>query len=243
MLPSPSHRRRNPSTVSAQPYRPHRRHRPRLRRPSRSPSCSPKRRLQGHRLRHRYQKKIDDLRSRKAPTSSAFLPRPRSSTARSRRASPPPPDFSQLLTQQDAILLCVPTPLTGHREPDLSYIENTAQSRRALAAKPGQTRHPREHHLSPEPPKTSSSPSSSPATALNLKVQTTGTPVYTKAELLLRRLLPRARGSQATPTVARRDIPKVVGGHDTHRHRARRRPLRRHLHPLRPRLHHPAWPR
>src|ERR1700742_3227584 len=36
-------------------------------------------------------------------------------------------DFSRL-AQQDAIILCVPTPLTGHREPDLSYIQNTAKS-------------------------------------------------------------------------------------------------------------------
>ena len=36
-------------------------------------------------------------------------------------------DFSKLATQ-DAIIMCVPTPLTGHREPDLSFIENTARA-------------------------------------------------------------------------------------------------------------------
>lgn len=36
-------------------------------------------------------------------------------------------DFAQL-AEQDAIILCVPTPLTEHREPDLSFIENTAIS-------------------------------------------------------------------------------------------------------------------
>ena len=36
-------------------------------------------------------------------------------------------DFSKL-TEQDAIILCVPTPLTTHREPDLSYIEKTAHT-------------------------------------------------------------------------------------------------------------------
>lgn len=35
-------------------------------------------------------------------------------------------DFSQLV-EQDAIILCVPTPLTEHHEPDLSYVENTAK--------------------------------------------------------------------------------------------------------------------
>jgi len=36
-------------------------------------------------------------------------------------------DFSEL-SRQDAIIICVPTPLTQHREPDLSYIEKTAAS-------------------------------------------------------------------------------------------------------------------
>src|ERR1700729_111622 len=32
-------------------------------------------------------------------------------------------DFSHL-SEQDVIIMCVPTPLTEHREPDLSYVEN-----------------------------------------------------------------------------------------------------------------------
>lgn len=36
-------------------------------------------------------------------------------------------DFRRL-DEPDAILICVPTPLTRHREPDLSFVENTAQS-------------------------------------------------------------------------------------------------------------------
>jgi UDP-N-acetyl-D-glucosamine dehydrogenase len=32
------------------------------------------------------------------------------------------------LHEADAILICVPTPLTAHREPDLSFVENTARS-------------------------------------------------------------------------------------------------------------------
>ncbi len=41
------------------------------------------------------------------------------------------------LNEPDAVLICVPTPLTRHREPDLSYVEATA---RAVAAvlRPGQ---------------------------------------------------------------------------------------------------------
>ena len=39
----------------------------------------------------------------------------------------PTTDF-QHLGAADAILICVPTPLTNHREPDLSFVENTARS-------------------------------------------------------------------------------------------------------------------
>src|SRR5215471_4890502 len=45
-------------------------------------------------------------------------------------------DFSRL-RDCDAILICVPTPLNAHREPDLSYIESTARQI-AAAARPGQ---------------------------------------------------------------------------------------------------------
>ncbi|MEQ8345834.1 MAG: nucleotide sugar dehydrogenase [Sneathiellaceae bacterium] len=36
-------------------------------------------------------------------------------------------DFG-LLAETDAILICVPTPLGAHREPDMSYVSNTAQT-------------------------------------------------------------------------------------------------------------------
>ena len=36
-------------------------------------------------------------------------------------------DFSRL-SECDAVLICVPTPLTHHREPDMSYIQSTAES-------------------------------------------------------------------------------------------------------------------
>ena len=39
----------------------------------------------------------------------------------------PTTDFRDL-SEADAILICVPTPLTSHREPDLSFVENTARS-------------------------------------------------------------------------------------------------------------------
>lgn len=45
-------------------------------------------------------------------------------------------DFARL-READVVLVCVPTPLTMNREPDLSYIESTA-SQIAAAARPGQ---------------------------------------------------------------------------------------------------------
>jgi UDP-N-acetyl-D-glucosamine dehydrogenase len=39
----------------------------------------------------------------------------------------PSTDFAEL-TRADAVLICVPTPLTAHREPDLTYVENTARA-------------------------------------------------------------------------------------------------------------------
>ena len=36
-------------------------------------------------------------------------------------------DFSRL-PEVDAIIICVPTPLNEHREPDMSYVENTAKT-------------------------------------------------------------------------------------------------------------------
>ena len=51
---------------------------------------------------------------------------------RSRRRSAPgkfsaTADFARL-GEPDAILIAVPTPLTRHREPDLSYVEKTAEA-------------------------------------------------------------------------------------------------------------------
>ena len=55
-------------------------------------------------------------------------------------------DFTKL-REMDAVLICVPTPLDERREPDLSYVEQTA-----LAIGPNLQRsqldRPRKHHLS-----------------------------------------------------------------------------------------------
>ena len=48
----------------------------------------------------------------------------------------PTTEFSKL-TGADAILICVPTPLTSHREPDLTFVEMTAEAIRPWL-RPGQ---------------------------------------------------------------------------------------------------------
>lgn len=58
-----------------------------------------------------YIKHIDSARIKKAVDNKKF-----SATA----------DFSRL-PEVDAIIICVPTPLNEHREPDMSYVESTAQ--------------------------------------------------------------------------------------------------------------------
>jgi UDP-N-acetyl-D-glucosamine dehydrogenase len=117
-------------------------------------------------------------------------------------------DFSKLATQ-DAIIMCVPTPLTGHREPDLSFIENTA---RAVAPwlREGQivvlesTTYPgtTEELLIP----------------ILEKENTQGLKVKTAASKETDRVFYVAfspeREDPGNTQVARRDIPKVVGGHE-----------------------------
>ena len=114
------------------------------------------------------------------------------------------------LTAQDVIVLCVPTPLTGHREPDLSYIENTA---RAVApwlqeaqlvvlestTYPGTT----DDVLIPILEAGNSS---------GLKAHTNQDPVEPGYFYVA---FSPEREDPGNTDVARRDIPKVVGGHDT----------------------------
>ena len=75
---------------------------------------------------------------------------PRRRPARDRRresaASRPPRDFSRL-GEPDAILICVPTPLTPQREPDMTYVVRTAREIGAAAA-PGPARRARVDDLS-----------------------------------------------------------------------------------------------
>jgi UDP-N-acetyl-D-glucosamine dehydrogenase len=117
-------------------------------------------------------------------------------------------DFS-LISGLDAIVMCVPTPLTTHREPDLSFIENTA---RAVAPwlREGQlvvlesTTYPgtTEDLLIPILEKENKQ---------GLKVQQPGS--STEGGTFYVAFSPE-REDPGNTQVARHNIPKVVGGHE-----------------------------
>ncbi len=117
-------------------------------------------------------------------------------------------EFAQL-TQQDAIILCVPTPLTGHREPDLSYIENTAK---AIAPwiQEGQLV-VLESTTYPGTTEDVLIPLLEAGNKLGLKVQTAGQPAEHGVFYVA---FSPEREDPGNTDVARRDIPKVVGGHE-----------------------------
>ena len=117
-------------------------------------------------------------------------------------------DYARL-TQMDAIIICVPTPLNEYHEPDLSYITNTAQ---AIAP------HLRAGHL------VILESTTYPGTTEEVMI-----PILEKGN---KQGLKAARSEGSTgqeffvafsperedpgnQTVARRDIPKVVGGLDS----------------------------
>jgi UDP-N-acetyl-D-glucosamine dehydrogenase len=113
------------------------------------------------------------------------------------------------LSEMDAIILCVPTPLTEHREPDLSYVENTAK-----AAAPWI----REAQLvvleSTTYPGTTEElmiPVLEAGNTQGLKVQSPGEPAEHGVFYVA---FSPEREDPGNVTVARRDIPKVVGGHE-----------------------------
>ena len=150
-------------------------------------------------------RKIDDLQ---AGRSYIFrIPAEEIQQARSQKFSATA-DFSQLVNQ-DAIILCVPTPLTGHREPDLSYIENTA---RAVAPwlQAGQLV-VLESTTYPGTTDDVLIPLLESGNKLGLKVHKNGS--AHEAGSFYVAFSPE-REDPGNTDVARHDIPKVVGGHD-----------------------------
>ena len=117
-------------------------------------------------------------------------------------------EFSKL-TEMDAVLLCVPTPLTGHREPDMSYIENTGH---AIAPwiQPGQLV-VLESTTYPGTTEDVLIPILEAENKLGLKVQARGE--VQEAGVFYVAFSPE-REDPGNTEVARHDIPKVVGGHE-----------------------------
>ena len=151
------------------------------------------------------QRKIDDL---EAGRSYIFrIPAEEIEAARSQGFTATA-DFEKL-SEQDAIILCVPTPLTSHREPDLSYIENTA---RAIAPylKAGQLV-VLESTTYPGTTEDVLIPLLEAGNRDGLKVQTAGN--QTDKNVIYVAFSPE-REDPGNTTVARKDIPKVVGGHE-----------------------------
>ncbi|MFP5233645.1 MAG: nucleotide sugar dehydrogenase [Acidobacteriota bacterium] len=117
-------------------------------------------------------------------------------------------DFSHL-SEQDAIILCVPTPLTEHREPDVSFIEKTAKSV-APWLREGQLV-VLESSTYPGTTEELMIPILLDGSASGLEVQGRG-PVLEKGVFYV--AFSPEREDPGNMTVARKDIPKVVGGHD-----------------------------
>ena len=117
-------------------------------------------------------------------------------------------NFSQM-SDMDAIIMCVPTPLTEHREPDLSYVENTAKAA-APWVREGQLV-VLESTTYPGTTEELMIPVLEAGNTKGLKVQSEG--AAAEHGVFYVAFSPE-REDPGNDTVARRDIPKVVGGHE-----------------------------
>ena len=106
-------------------------------------------------------------------------------------------DFGRL-GEPDAILICVPTPLGEHREPDLGPVENTGKAIAPLAA-PRSARDPGEHDLPRDHPRR-------PPPRAGDRARDPRRDAITSWPTA-----PSAR-TPATPSIRPGRIPKVVGG-------------------------------
>ncbi len=117
-------------------------------------------------------------------------------------------DFSRL-SGMDAIILCVPTPLTEHREPDLSYVENTTRAT-APWIREGQLI-VLESTTYPGTTEDLMIPILEAQNTQGLKVQSKGS---AQEHGVVYVAFSPEREDPGNTTVARHDIPKVVGGHE-----------------------------
>ena len=117
-------------------------------------------------------------------------------------------DFSRL-ADMDAIIMCVPTPLTGHREPDLSYVENTAKAV-APWLQEGQLV-VLESTTYPGTTEELMIPILEAGNRSGLKAQSKGAPAESGVFYVA---FSPEREDPGNTSVARHNIPKVVGGHE-----------------------------
>ncbi len=117
-------------------------------------------------------------------------------------------DFSRL-SDMDAIIMCVPTPLTEHREPDLSYVENTAKAV-APWLQEGQLV-VLESTTYPGTTEELMIPILEAGNRSGLKAQSKDSAAETGVFYVA---FSPEREDPGNTTVARHNIPKVVGGHD-----------------------------
>jgi UDP-N-acetyl-D-glucosamine dehydrogenase len=117
-------------------------------------------------------------------------------------------DFSHL-SEMDAIIMCVPTPLTEHREPDLSYVENTTKAV-APWVQEGQLV-VLESTTYPGTTEELMIPILEAENLHGLKVQSKGSAA--EHGVIYVAFSPE-REDPGNTTVARHNIPKVVGGHE-----------------------------
>ncbi len=117
-------------------------------------------------------------------------------------------DFAEI-ADQDVVILCVPTPLTEHREPDLSFIQKTAESV-APWLRAGQLV-VLESTTYPGTTEDVLIPILNAGNRAGLTVQ--GRQEEPREGSYYVAFSPE-REDPGNDTVARRDIPKVIGGHD-----------------------------
>jgi UDP-N-acetyl-D-glucosamine dehydrogenase len=117
-------------------------------------------------------------------------------------------DFSKL-SEQDVIIMCVPTPLTEHREPDLSFVANTAKAA-APWLQEGQLV-VLESTTYPGTTEELMIPILDEGNKLGLKTQGAGVPAEKGVFYVA---FSPEREDPGNTTVARHNIPKVVGGHE-----------------------------
>ena len=156
-------------------------------------------------------KKVDDLEAGRSYIFRIPVTEIQSALQQGFRATN---DFSRL-ADMDAIIMCVPTPLTEHHEPDLSYIENTAKSA-APWLQEGQLV-VLESTTYPGTTEEMLIPILEANNAHGLKVQSTG---EAQERGVFYVAFSPEREDPGNDTVARHDIPKVVGGHEEMPHRS-----------------------